>query len=681
MEDDEDEFFTKQFERLPRVQFGVKTSSVSAAYIPPPPSKIESSTIVNETEQPKSPEIKAEEVIFSGPVAQGHDQSFEAPRPETTSFSLTAKIITGGVAATGIILLALLAYAAEVTDRDLVTLALVALAGVTAGAAGSLYILNYALSWIAVLLATCAVESGLIVWMIFESTNQCVFIGLLIFAAGVAVVDACFVISLEIKLRLFGDYTRSGFVGWCWGALVFHVLVLLPCLLVRVADDAWIISMSFAAGLLCIVGAVFLGLGVKYLKRNSESIVLRLKKSLRKIGVRADIRLLRQIYNQYSTLGPAELKHLLVSGTNYFWWKVPETDPDLRYSKVLVPYALYQRLLSFGNSALWMPDFKVKPRSRRCWEALSYFKVKGVIVPVKVEDMMPGEILIEQGEVSLDSNSLKGVSLSQMEVQDLSFVKSSVLSLEGVQFLQSSYPDLEEISPQSLSAYDLEVIARSEMAERLRKDVYFRRKWLLYVFDTFARGDYERFKARWMTQDNIAQLVRLSGLYLSSMYLDELYSEVTHRLEPDGRMTFRLITFQVFLHDVVPAIAQHVFLEGAEVEARLVVEVMYPHLITNVPSLAKLFQKPVVVEKRVSSDEEPFAEATTNRPASPRTAKEEVKEEEAKSCWRCCCSATLIPQTIDYSDELSAGLTSRVESPEWSEIISLILEELKHSSL
>jgi hypothetical protein len=59
------------------VLFGVKTPSVSAAYIPPPPSKIESSSIVNETEQPKSPEVKAEEVIFSEPVAQGHGQSFE----------------------------------------------------------------------------------------------------------------------------------------------------------------------------------------------------------------------------------------------------------------------------------------------------------------------------------------------------------------------------------------------------------------------------------------------------------------------------------------------------------------------------------------------------------------------------------------------------------------------------
>lgn len=520
------------------------------------------------------------------------------------------------------------------------------------------------------------VEVLMVVWMALDTSNTSSFAGVLIFACGMAVVCTCFVLGLEIKLRLgpFGDYSTSGCVGICWLTLVFPLFVLIPCVLVREPDDSWVIPMASVAGFLLLVGIFAFIMGLRYVKKDfdfeskARATVLKLKRALKDIAVRADIKLLRHIYDQYLQLGPLELKQLLVSGTNYYWWKVPESDPDLRYSKVLVPYELYQKLLKYGNTALWMPDFRVKAKSKSCWEALGCFEVEEVIEPLKIEDqMMSREIVIEQ------EDSLQGVSLSQMEVKDLSFSKSPVLSLEGVQFLQSSYPDLEGIEAKSLSEYDLEIISKSDMCERLRREPALRRKWLLYVFDTFARGDFERFKVRWITQDNISQLVRLSGLHLTNAYLEDLYNDMTHRLEPDGRLTFRLITFQVFLHEVVPAIARHVFLDGVEVETRLVVDVMYPHISSNIPNLGQSVGRPPSPEKP-SSEEDPLAEATTNRPGSQLSPK---KSKVSKSCCSCCFSSKLLVQSLDISDELETGLTTRKQSPSWEEIISTVVKTLE----
>ena len=180
------------------------------------------------------------------------------------------------------------------------------------------------------------------------------------FGIGGAFTAVFFIFMLEIKKKI-GIYGHNCFpitLALLWLFIFYPFLVLLPAAVVMYGDDRdtfqQILGTAMAILSILVMTGVSLGAillnevfkRIEYEKKAKWCVNYILAKVLKPKAVKGTRNIIRSVFDQTLTLGKEMVKDVLIQELYFSWWAIPDRDPDIRYSKVLIRKNQKNKLLA-----------------------------------------------------------------------------------------------------------------------------------------------------------------------------------------------------------------------------------------------------------------------------------------------------------------------------------------------
>jgi len=281
------------------------------------------------------------------------------------------------------------------------------------------------------------------------------------------------------------------------------------------------------------------------LQQKIKYILAYLRKQLENIAVKSDYFVLQKIFDGYMENGEKRLKKTLLNrGKPAFWWPVPDTNPNTKYSKVLMDFDAYKYMklklknkLENGDQTDDQNNNKRADRKTwfsKCCGCLNMLfpflasKKKDFVLDedMKLEidellDLQMADIpepLQDENDESEESDSdYEDFDLGDWEIE--SKIAENLLEISDIKF-----KPLDERVLRAMMYYDSGI--KFAFQDKFMVD------FLKFVYRLFAVGQYRYFKKRWLDYIGYKRFMILSALFLEPEFpdymIDLAYTQYTH---------------------------------------------------------------------------------------------------------------------------------------------------------
>lgn len=189
-----------------------------------------------------------------------------------------------------------------------------------------------------------------------KDNDQYSFALLLTVQVGLVLIFLIFHFFFQLKQNFeeYSDTIVPGVSVFCWIFCFLPFLGIIPITVINLNKDDDIAELyQVTVGVTACL--VFLGVGtlaivanlffnrIEY-ERKLKFIISKINKTLRKMHVKSDYEALRMVYEGYLGSGYDRSVNQLNDGKPVYYVKVARTDPDLRFSKIIVSYVTYAKL-------------------------------------------------------------------------------------------------------------------------------------------------------------------------------------------------------------------------------------------------------------------------------------------------------------------------------------------------
>jgi len=284
------------------------------------------------------------------------------------------------------------------------------------------------------------------------------------------------------------------------------------------------------------------------LEQKIKYILSYLRKQLENIAVKSDYFVLHKIFDNWMEHGENKLRKMLVNrGKPAFWWPVPATNPNTKYSKVLLDFDAYQYMKLRLKNRLENQDGegidttkKIKPGKSWLKKCLSCL---GCCFPFLSRDKRLNGLDEEMNE---EIEELLDLQMHEIPLPPKEGDEESDESSDD-DFDPGDFGDWEVESKIAENLLEINDIKFKPLDERvLRAMMYYDSgikfahsdKWtvdfLKFVYRLFAVGNYKYFKRRWLDYVGYKRFMILSALTLAPEFpdymIDLVYTLYTHNV-------------------------------------------------------------------------------------------------------------------------------------------------------
>ena len=263
------------------------------------------------------------------------------------------------------------------------------------------------------------------------------------------------------------------------------------------------------------------------LEQKIKYILAYLRKQLENIAVKSDYFVLQKIFDNWMEHGENKLRKMLVNrGKPAFWWPVPDTNPNTKYSKVLLDFDAYQYMKLRLKKRLENKDGgegidttrKIKPGKSWfskclaclgcCFPFLSRDKRSNVLdddLNEEIEellDLQMHEIPLPPKEGDEESDESSDEEFDPADFGDWEIEGKIAENL--LEITETKFRPLDERVLRAMMYYDSGI----KFAHSDKWTVDF----LKFVFRLFAVGNYKYFKKRWLDFVGYKRFMILSAL-------------------------------------------------------------------------------------------------------------------------------------------------------------------------
>ncbi len=284
------------------------------------------------------------------------------------------------------------------------------------------------------------------------------------------------------------------------------------------------------------------------LEQKIKYILAYIRKQLENIAVKSDYFVLHRIFDGWMEQGEKKLKKMLLNrGKPAFWWPIPATNPNTKYSKVLLDFDAYSYMKLRLKKRLENEDGDEKLTQKKPAKKRGFFSKLCCCLSVSLPFLggrnkgeMLDEELNEEIEELLDLQ-MHEVPLPPKEDGDESDEDSDD------DFDPGEFGDWEverKIAENKMEIMDIKFKPLDERV--LRAMMYYdsgikfahNDKWtvdfLKFVYRLFAVGNYKYFKKRWLDYLGYKRFMILSALTLAPEFpdymIDLVYTQYTHNV-------------------------------------------------------------------------------------------------------------------------------------------------------
>lgn len=290
------------------------------------------------------------------------------------------------------------------------------------------------------------------------------------------------------------------------------------------------------------------------LEQKIKYILAYIRKQLEHIAVKSDYFVLQKIFDNWMEHGENKLRKMLVNrGKPAFWWPIPATNPNTKYSKVLLDFDAYQYMKLRLKKRLENQDGegidttkKIKPGKSWLKKCLSCL---GCCFPFLSKD---GRTNVLDDDMNEEIEELLDLQMHEVPLPPKEDGDESDESSDD-EFDPADFGDWEIESKIAENKLEITDIKFKPLDERvLRAMMYYDSgikfahsdKWtvdfLKFVFRLFAVGNYKYFKKRWLDYIGYKRFMILSALFLAPEFpdymIDLTYTLYTHNV---GRGTIQ----------------------------------------------------------------------------------------------------------------------------------------------
>lgn len=374
-------------------------------------------------------------------------------------------------------------------------------------------------------------------------------------AIGTAVSQVIFEIHAAIKIK-FSNISQAVIpilFTYIWFTLVLAFPAILQLTRVFFFDNedrkkrmqlqlivaALVITVSVIAVIANIIfKGIELGQKIRY-------ILAYVRKQLEGIAVKSDYFVLQRVFEGWMENGERLLKKSLINrGKPAFWWPIPATNPNTKYSKVLLDFEAYKYMklrlkAKLENEHADGINTKKKPYKKSfinsCLDFLglcipSLFNKKK-IVPLdeelneEIEELLDLEMYDvplppkDEDEESDEEEDEDAWDLGDWQIE-------SKIAENKIEINEAVFKPLDEYVLRAMMYYDSGV----KFAHNDSWTVDF----LKFVFQLFAVGNYKFFKKRWMDYLGYKRFMILAAITPTAEFpdyiMDLVYATYTHNV-------------------------------------------------------------------------------------------------------------------------------------------------------
>ena len=439
--------------------------------------------------------------------------------------------------------------------------------------------------------------------------------------AGVTIIVGLFtstvlvllLVELKSVLRHFGEVVISYTMGCCWIFLLIPFVCIVPVSLGSARDSEElrsVTSWSIGSILLLFMVGVSVGsitLNLMFKKMEHEKIAKyccsQVQEILKQNGVKAKLRYLRTMYDNFSVSGAGAVETVLQNGTVFFYHDLGDSQTDFRYSKEILTVNELNKKKAKGHVVI------VEEKSNAT-KGISLINMLRKLCTQKGED---DKVLVKQKlepeelvgiEVSHEVNIIPTVpdaekapdwceqfkeNIKKSDEKHKTILKSALFKLKA-ELTDEPLVSNEDIPEVKLHQQTKEELMECEHFKLLESSFSRKKRWIKAVFNRFATGMVTEDGEPWMNLGNLRQFIRLSGLkqYISNAACDILYVRLTRKYNPANlSMTHVKLNFKEFYPMVFQQLGKLRYPRSSSSEAsdKIFKEEIYPNLVSNLSYL------------------------------------------------------------------------------------------------
>ena len=305
----------------------------------------------------------------------------------------------------------------------------------------------------------------------------------------------------------------------------------------------FVLTVSFIA---IISNIIFKGIE---LEQKIKYILAYIRKQLENIAVKSDYFVLQRIFDGWMENGEKKLRKMLVNrGKPAFWWPIPATNPNTKYSKVLLDWDAYnymklrlKKRLEGGDEEGINTNKRIK--KRRGWLS-KLCCCLGFCLPFLKDKRERGKLdeeLNEEIEELLDLQ-MHEVPLPPKEDGDESDEDSSDDDFDPADFgdweveskIAENKMEIMDVKFKPLDERVLRAMMYYDSGIKFAHNDKFTVDFLKFVYRLFAVGNYKYFKKRWLDYLGYKRFMILSAITPTPEFpdymVDLVYTLYTHNV-------------------------------------------------------------------------------------------------------------------------------------------------------
>ena len=408
------------------------------------------------------------------------------------------------------------------------------------------------------LASICIIAVSAIIAVALSTINSFVLDMFAAICVGTVVIQIIFEIYCKIKTK-YAEFAKAIIpllltYFWFIHALAFPSILQLtrvfygddPTKRKRIQIQLIVVVFVLTVSIIAIIANIIFK-GIE-LEQKIKYILAYLRKQLENIAVKSDYFVLHKVFDGWMDNGETKLRKMLVNrGKPAFWWPVPATNPNTKYSKVLLDFDAYEYMKLRLKKKLDNEDgeginTQKKPRKKSwvskclgcfaCCLPFLFKKGKEVLVDQELNEEIEELLDLQMHEVPLPPKGKDEESDEDSDDDDFDAGEFGDWEIETK--IAENKLEISDIKFKPLDERVLRAMMYYDSGIKFAHNDKFTVDFLKFVYRLFAIGNYKYFKRRWLDYLGYKRFMILSATTLEKEFpdymIDLVYTLYTHNV-------------------------------------------------------------------------------------------------------------------------------------------------------